>query len=110
MKKQRSNTYQKREGLFERVYEIVRTIPKGKVATYGQIAKKLGTHDARKIGWALHGNKDPNIPCHRVVNKDGKVAENYAFEGWQEQKRKLIEEGVVFKDEMHVDLKKCLWE
>jgi methylated-DNA-protein-cysteine methyltransferase-like protein len=94
---------------FKQVHKIVRKIPKGKVMTYGQIAKILGTRDARKVGWALHGNKDPKIPCHRVVNKEGKVATNYAFEGWEEQKRKLLQEGVTFKSKMGVDLKKHFW-
>jgi methylated-DNA-protein-cysteine methyltransferase-like protein len=96
-------------GLFEKVYLLVRKIPKGKVMTYGQIAEMLKTRDARKIGWALHGNKDPKTPCHRVVSKEGKVATNYAFEGWEEQKRKLLLEGVTFIDEKRVDLEKHLW-
>ena len=98
------------KGLFEDVYSVVRKIPRGNIATYGQIAEILGTKDARKIGWALHGNTDPTIPCHRVVNRDGMVATNYAFEGWEEQKRRLVEEGVTFKDEKHVDLQKHLWQ
>lgn len=96
-----------RNNFFEKVYEIVKKIPSGKVMTYWQVARVLGTKDARKVGWALHGNKDPKVSCHRVVNKDGKVAVNYAFEGWAEQKRKLLAEGVTFRDEMHVNLKKC---
>jgi len=56
-------------GLFKRVYALVKKIPSGKVATYGQIAKILETKDARKVGWALHANKDIDTPCHRVVNK-----------------------------------------
>lgn len=94
---------------FGQVYEIVKKIPIGKVMTYGQIAEMLGTRDARRVGWALHGNSDRDVPCHRVVNKDGQVALNYAFDGWQEQKRKLVEEGVRFRDEMRVDLEECLW-
>ena len=94
---------------FDQVYEIVKKIPEGKVMTYGQVAKVLGTKDARKVGWALHGNTDPKVPCHRVVNKDGKVATNYAFEGWEEQKRKLLAEGVIFKSEKNVDLEKCMY-
>ena len=94
------------DSLFEKVYRIVKKIPKGRVTTYGQIAEILGTRDARKVGWALHGNKDSKIPCHRVVNKDGKLAPNFAFEGPREQRRRLLEEGVKFKDEMHVDLEK----
>ncbi len=94
---------------FERVYKVVKKIPSGKVATYGQIAGILGTKDARKVGWALHGNHNPEIPCHRVVNKDGQVALNYSMGDWREQKRKLLDEGVEFVDEKHVDLKKYLF-
>ena len=94
---------------FDKVYEIVKKIPKGKVMTYGQIAEILGTQDARRVGWALHGNTDPKIPCHRVVNKEGGVAINYAFDGWAEQKKKLVAEGVSFKSEKCVDLKRHHW-
>jgi methylated-DNA-protein-cysteine methyltransferase-like protein len=90
---------------FEKVYSLVRQIPEGKVATYGQIAKILGTKDARKVGWALHANKSAKTPCHRVVNKKGRLARNFAFDGEKEQKRRLQEEGVTFTDSMHVDLK-----
>ena len=99
----------KKDNLFARVYRVVKRIPKGKVMTYGQIAKILCMRDARKVGWALHGNKDPEIFCHRVVNKDGKVAVNYSMGNWREQKARLLEEGVGFRDEMHVDLDKFLW-
>jgi len=92
---------------FAEVYKIVGQVPPGKVVTYGQIADVLQTRDARRVGQALHANRDSQVPCHRVVNKDGRLAPNYAFDGWQEQKRKLLEEGVVFKNKMHVDLKKC---
>jgi len=98
------------KGLFEKVYELVRQIPKGKVTTYGHIARRLGTRDARKIGFALHANYDPETPCHRVVNKNGRLAESYAFGGWEKQKEKLLVEGVIFSSEKTVDLEKCLWE
>ena len=95
---------------FEKVYKVVRKIPEGRVMTYGQIAEVLGTPDARRVGWALHGNKDPKTPCYRVVNKQGSVAVNYAFGGgWKEQKMRLMSEGVKFKDRMHVDLARHLW-
>jgi methylated-DNA-protein-cysteine methyltransferase-like protein len=84
----------------------VRLIPPGKVTTYGDIAKSLGTKDARKVGWALHANPYPDVPCHRVVSKDGKLAANFAFDGWREQKKRLTEEGIVFKEEQTLDLKK----
>lgn len=87
------------------IFNIVIHIPKGKVTTYGAIAKKVGV-SPRVVGWALHRNPDPaNIPCHRVVDRNGRVAESYAFGGAEEQKRKLLVEGVEFRDEKHVDLK-----
>ncbi len=95
---------------FEEVHKIVRKIPAGKVATYGQIAQILGTKDARRVGHALHANRDHKTPCHRVVNKDGKVSASFAFEGAEEQKRRLMVEGVCFRDELHVDLEKHQWQ
>lgn len=102
----KTENYKKREGLYQQVYEIVKLIPEGKVMTYGQIAKKIGTRDARKIGWALHANPSKETPCHRVVSKDGRVAKNFAFDGEDEQIRRLEAEGVTFKDKFHVDLAK----
>lgn len=96
------------KNFFERVYKIVRKIPRGKVMTYGQIAEALGTKDARRVGHALHANKDRNTPCHRVVNKDGRLAPGYAFGGPDEQKMKLAAEGVTFIDHNHVDLGKSM--
>lgn len=111
----KTNTHQKREGLFEEVYKLVRKIPKGKVSTYGIVAKQIGTSDARKIGWALAANSDKKTPCHRVVNKEGGLAKNFGSSlvekgGWEVQKEYLLAEGVRFKDETHVDLEKCLYE
>lgn len=96
--------------LFSEVYGAVKKIPEGKVATYGQIAKMVGTKDARKIGWALHVNKDPKCPCHRVVSKEGKLADNFALDGYKGQKRRLKAEGIAFKDSKKVDLKVYLWK
>lgn len=92
------------------VYEAVKKIPKGKVSNYGTISKTVNSLSQslritpRMVGWTLHNNPDPeNIPCHRVVDRNGKLAKNYAFGGWREQKRKLLAEGVRFKDKTHVD-------
>jgi len=87
-----------RVNFFQQVYEIVKKIPKGKVMTYGEVAKATGTRDSRRVGQALHANTDPNIPCHRVVFKDGSLASNYAFGGAEVQRKKLENEGVVFID------------
>ena len=91
----------------EQVYEFVRYIPKGKVATYGQIALHLGNRNfARVVGNILHGNPDPeHIPCHRVVNAQGRLSRSYAFGGIEAQRRLLESEGVVFKKDQVVDLR-----
>ena len=95
---------------FEKVYEIVKKIPEGKVMTYGQIAFQLNRIISPKlVGWALHANKDSNIPCHRVVDRNGRLAPNFAFDGWREQRNRLLLEGVKFTDKIHVDLKKFLF-
>jgi len=94
--------------MFEKVYEITRLIPSGKVATYSLIARLVGTKDSRRVGHALHANKDRSVPCHRVVFKDGSMAPGYAFGGPLEQKKKLLAEGVRFVGEK-VDLSRCRW-
>jgi len=94
----------------EKVFEVVKNIPEGKVSTYGEISKLTGI-DPRMVGWALHSNKDSsNVPCHRVINKDGRLAPGYAFGGPNEQRNRLLSEGVKFVDDNHVDLLICLHE
>ena len=90
----------------ENVYEFVKNIPRGKVATYGQIALHLGNRNfARAAGNILHNNPDPeHIPCHRVVNAQGQLSRSYAFGGIEAQRRLLESEGVVFKNDQAVDL------
>lgn len=99
------------------VCQVVRRIPPGKVATYGQIARAADSLSTgaritpRMVGKALHQNSDPeSIPCHRVVSADGKLAASYAFGGAAAQRKKLLAEGVIFKDGLRVDLRECLWE
>lgn len=94
---------------FEKIYEQVKKIPKGKVATYGQIALMAGNPRwSQIVGYALHANPEPGIiPCHRVVNKEGKLAKSFAFGGENVQKEMLISEGVIFLDKDTVDLEKC---
>ena len=95
-------------GFFDQVYQLVKQVPAGKVVTYGQIAEKLDTRDARKVGWALHSNKEENhVPCHRVVSKQGCLAPNFAFDGPEEQRRRLETEGVKFLPDGRVDLNLC---
>ena len=93
---------------FERIYEVVRSIPRGKVMTYGQVAVLAGNPRwARVVGYALHKNPEPGvIPCHRVVNREGRVAPGFAF-GGEDAQRKLLEgEGVSFLENGLVDMEK----
>lgn len=85
---------------FEKVYEAVRSIPDGKVASYGMIALLCGNPKAsRQVGWALHVNPSPDtIPCYKVVFKDGSLSEGFAFGGESEQRRRLEADGVEFDD------------
>lgn len=95
---------------FDKIYDVVRQIPRGKVATYGQVALLAGNPRwARVVGYALHVNPDPEtIKCHRVVNRNGKVSEAFAFGGENMQIRLLEEEGVEVKDGK-VDLNIYQW-
>ncbi len=96
---------------FERIYEIVRQIPTGKVATYGQVAWLAGNPRwARVVGYALHSNPNPaQIPCHRVVNRTGALAQGFVFGGAAVQRTRLAAEGVSFREDGTVDLEACLW-
>lgn len=91
---------------YEKVYELVRKVPKGKVTTYGAIGKQLSM-SPRVVGQALHANPyEGDVACHRVVNREGRIAPNFAFGGLDIQKKLLESEGVTFKDITRVDLAK----
>lgn len=95
---------------FELIYDVVKQIPYGKVATYGQVAALAGNRRwSRVVGYALHSNPDPdNIPCYRVVNRLGEVSKAFAFGGENRQIELLQAEGVEFVDGK-VDMKKFQW-
>lgn len=97
---------------FENVYEAVQLIPRGKVATYGQIARMIGApRSSRAVGYALHANPRPGvIPCHRVVNREGRLAPAFAFGGPEIQAQLLESEGVEVGEDFIVDLEKYLWQ
>lgn len=97
---------------FDKVYEIVKKIPEGRVATYGQIARLLGNpRYSRVVGYALHVNPSPDtIPCFRVVNRDGRTSPAFAFGGQDVQKELLLSEGVEFLPNGNVDLSRFLWD
>ena len=85
---------------FEQIYAVVQTIPRGKVASYGQVARLAGNPRlARVVGYALHVNPDPaHIPCYRVVNRFGEVSEAFAFGGGNAQRDMLEADGVEFDE------------
>lgn len=93
---------------FNDVYDVVAAIPKGKVASYGTIARLCGKpRMAKQVGWALHSNPDSSsIPCHRVVNREGRCSIAFAFGGINRQRELLKEEGVEFLDNGLVDMAK----
>ena len=96
---------------FERIYEVVKRIPCGKVATYGQVATLAGNpHWSQVVGYALHSNPDPEgIPCYRVVNRFGELTKAFAFGGIDCQQALLSREGIEVADGK-VDLDVYLWD
>lgn len=99
------------ENSFDKIYAVVMRIPRGKVATYGQVASLAGNvRWSRVVGYALHANPRPGvIPCHRVVNRFGEVSPAFAFGGANEQILLLKSEGIIFNEENRMDLKKYQW-
>lgn len=108
MEKENSN----RENFFERVYEVARQIPYGKVTSYGAIAKSIGaTRSARMVGYAMnasHGMED--VPAHRVVNRKGLLTGKHHFDGTNLMQQLLESEGVKVVDNQIIDFDKIFWE
>lgn len=97
-------------GVFSRFYTIVRQIPPGKVATYGQIARLAGMpRCARTVGYAMAGCTDPSVPCHRVVDRFGGTKACFDTFAPGTQRALLEAEGVTFRLDGTVDLAQCLW-
>ena len=92
--------------LYQEIYDIVAKIPKGRVMTYGQIARSIGNPGwARLVGQAMfHATGD--IPCHRVLNCKGEMSPDHVFGGQNIQRKLLEDEGVIFKSNGCVDFKK----
>lgn len=94
----------------ERVYELVRQIPPGRVATYGAIALLCGNPRAgRAVGWAMRQSRAPDVPCHRVINRLGQMAPDGVFGGQDRQRAMLAAEGVAFRPDGTVDLSISGW-
>ena len=101
---------EEKKNSYERIYDVVKQIPRGKVATYGQIAALAGNPRwARVVGYALHVNPDPdNIPCYRVVNREVRLSDAFAFGGVNQQKLLLEADGIEV-DNNHVNLSRYQW-
>lgn len=103
--------YNMEKNSYEKIYEVVKQIPKGTVATYGQVAALAGNKRwARVVGYALHVNPDPEgIPCYRVVNREGRLSDAFAFGGVNQQKVLLEADGIEVVDN-HVNLEIYQWK
>lgn len=92
------------------VYQIVKSIPRGKVMTYGQIAALLGRpRAAQYVGWTLHWSNQAEVPYQRVVNRLGELAAGYTTGGRLAHKRDLEDEGIEVREDLTIDLEKYLW-
>ncbi|HBF87434.1 MAG TPA: cysteine methyltransferase [Bacteroidales bacterium] len=101
------------ESFFEKVYDVVRLIPSGRVTSYGAIAKYLGIgKSARVVGWAMnmsHSN-EKFVPAHRVVNRNGMLTGKHHFANEKMMEELLQCEGIKIVDDKIVDFKKHFWE
>lgn len=97
---------------YQTIYAVVRAIPRGRVATYGQVAALAGNPRwARVVGYALHVNPDPQgVPCYRVVDRMGRTSSAFAFGGADVQRALLEADGVLFLPDGRVDLARCQWD
>ena len=100
------------DNFFQQVFDIARQIPKGRVTSYGAIAKCIGTgRSARLVGWAMNGSRriKPKIPAHRVVNRQGMLTGKFHFETLTKMEELLAKEGVKVKNDKVVDFKRLFW-
>ncbi len=97
---------------FEDVYEVVKLIPKGRVTSYGAIAHYLGTKgSARMVGWAMNkAHGQPDVPAHRVVNRQGLLTGKHHFEGPNAMQELLEEEGIRVKEDKIMEFEKFFWD
>lgn len=97
---------------FEQVYEIVRLIPEGRVTSYGSIAKALGTpKSSRIVGWAMNAShKHPDIPAHRVLNRNGMLTGKMHFETPDKMQQLLEKEGVKVEKDKVVEFQDLFWD
>lgn len=100
-------------GFFQRVYEVVRLIPYGRVSTYGAIARYLGSPGAaRMVGWAMNQSHTSSlfVPAHRVVNRVGLLTGKHHFEGSELMQELLENEGAIIKENRIINLEEMFWD
>ena len=102
----------KTENFFQKVYEVARLIPYGRVTSYGAIGKYLGAaRSARMVGWAMNGaGKYPDVPAHRVLNRQGILTGKNHFSGTHLMQQLLENEGIKVEEDQVVDFKKHFWD
>ncbi|WP_222981894.1 MGMT family protein [Flagellimonas meishanensis] len=99
------------QNFFDKVYEVARQIPYGKVTSYGAIAKYLGaTRSARMVGWAMNNSGSKDVPAHRVVNRVGILTGKHHFDGTNLMQQLLENEGIKVVDNQIVDFQKHFWD
>jgi methylated-DNA-protein-cysteine methyltransferase related protein len=101
----------KNDNFFEKVYEVARQIPYGKVTSYGAIAKVLGAaRSARMVGWAMNASHNlEDVPAHRVVNRNGLLTGKHHFDGTNLMQQLLESEGIKVVDNQIIDFEKHFW-
>lgn len=99
------------DSFFEKVYEVVRKIPYGRITSYGAIAEYLGAKkSARMVGWALNAShRKEDIPAHRVVNRKGLLTGKHHFDGTNLMQQLLESEGVIIKDHQIINFEALFW-
>jgi methylated-DNA-protein-cysteine methyltransferase-like protein len=96
---------------FDKVYEVAKQIPYGRVTSYGAIAKYLGaSRSARMVGFAMNGSHGKDVPAHRVVNRKGLLTGKHHFDGTNLMQQLLESEGVKIKDNQIQNFEKVFWE
>lgn len=103
---------EKEKNFFERVYEVVRQIPQGRVTSYGAIARAIGSpQSARMVGWAMNAAHNmEDVPAHRVVNRQGLLTGKHHFGGSNAMQQLLEAEGVQVEDHKIVDFDSLFWD
>lgn len=99
------------DGFFEKVYQVAKLIPYGRVTSYGAIAKYLGAAgSARMVGWAMNGSNKKQVPAHRVVNRNGLLTGKHHFHGTNLMQQLLESEGIVVVDNKIQNFEQLFWD